>query len=112
MSDCSQIAVYGSLDPSLKNDVSCWRAVAEGFSEPYPRVSLEWLIAVAPEVTSPVARFRQSVAPAAAPSNVPNAARIRGDRPAATNYVKAEVRRILIMAGTLTAVLIVISVFL
>ncbi len=68
--------------------------------------------AVVTEVTSPAARERRPAAPAAAPTNSPNPARIRGDRPAATNYVKAEVRRILIMAGTLTAVLIVISVFL
>ena len=65
--------------------------------------------AVVAEVTSPAARVRQPVAP---PSNLPNPWRIRGDRPAATNYVKAEVRRILIMAGSLTAVLILISVFL
>ena len=63
------------------------------------------------QATSPAARVRQPAAPAAAPSIVPNTARIRGDRPAATNYVKAEVIRILIMAGTLTAVLILISVF-
>ena len=68
--------------------------------------------AVAAQVPSPAARVRQPVVPAAVPSSVPNPARIRGERPAATNYVKAEVRRILIMAGTLTAVLIVISVFL
>ncbi len=68
--------------------------------------------AVVAEVTSPAARVRQPAAPAAVPSSVPNPGRIRGDRPAATNYVKAEVRRILIMAGTLTAVLILISVFL
>ncbi len=63
------------------------------------------------EGTSPAARERRPAAPAAAPTNSPNPARIRGDRPAATNYVKAEVLRILIMAGTLTAVLILISVF-
>jgi hypothetical protein len=66
------------------------------------------------EASSPAARVRQPAVPAPvpAPINVPNPGRIRGDRPAATNYVKAEVRRILIMAGTLTAVLILISVFL
>ena len=63
------------------------------------------------QATSPAARVRASAVPAAAPSIVPNAGRIRGDRPAATNYVKAEVVRISIMAGTLTAVLILISVF-
>ena len=68
--------------------------------------------ATAGEVTSPAARFRPSAAPATLPSSVPNPARIRGERPAATNYVKAEVIRISIMAGTLTAVLILISVFL
>ena len=68
--------------------------------------------AVVAEVTSPAARVRQPAAPVAPPSNLPNPWRIRGDRPAATNYVKAEVRRILIMAGSLTAVLILISVFL
>lgn len=67
--------------------------------------------AVVAGVTSPAARVRQPAAPAAAPSNMPIPARLRGDRPAATNYVKAEVIRILIMAGTLTAVLILISVF-
>ncbi len=67
------------------------------------------------DVTSPVARVRQPAAPAAIAamsSNAPIPARLRGDRPAATNYVKAEVVRILIMAGTLTAVLILISFFL
>ena len=67
---------------------------------------------VAAQVPSPAARVRRPVVPAAVPSSVPNPARIRGERPAATNYVKAEVLRILIMAGTLTAVLMVISVFL
>ncbi len=66
-------------------------------------------------VNAPTARVRQPAAPAAvsaaAPSFAPIPARLRGDRPAATNYVKAEVIRILIMAGTLTAVLILISVF-
>lgn len=68
--------------------------------------------AVAAQVPSSAARVRQPVVPAAVSSSVPNPARIRGERPAATNYVKAEVLRVLIMAGTLTAVLIVISVFL
>ena len=63
--------------------------------------------AVVAEVTSPAA-----AAAAAIPSRAPNPARIRGERPAATNYVRAEVIRISIMAGTLTAVLILISVFL
>ncbi|MFB3119169.1 MAG: hypothetical protein ACE1Y2_01415, partial [Stenotrophomonas maltophilia] len=66
-------------------------------------------------VTSPAARVRQPAAPAAITamsSNAPIPARLRGDRPAAANYVKAEVVRILIMAGTLTAVLILISFFL
>ncbi len=63
-------------------------------------------------VTSPASRVRQPAASAAAPSNAPIPARLRGERPAATNYVKAEVVRILIMAGTLTAVLILISFFL
>lgn len=68
--------------------------------------------AVVADVTSPVARVRQPAAPAAMSGNAPIPARLRGDRPAATNYVKAEVVRILIMAGTLTAVLILISFFL
>ncbi len=68
--------------------------------------------AVVADVASPVARVRQPAAPAATSSNAPIPARLRGDRPAATNYVKAEVVRILIMAGTLTAVLILISFFL
>ncbi len=68
-------------------------------------------VAVVSGGTSPAARVRPAAAPAAAPSNVSNPARIRGERPAASNYVKAEVTRILIMAGTLTAVLILISVF-
>ncbi len=67
---------------------------------------------VVADVASPVARVRQPVAPVAMSSNSPIPARLRGDRPAATNYVKAEVVRILIMAGTLTAVLILISIFL
>ncbi len=67
--------------------------------------------AVVAEMTSPAARIRQPAAPAAVPSSAPVPARLRGERPAATNYVKAEVVRILIMAGTLTAVLILISVF-
>ena len=68
--------------------------------------------AVVADVASPAARVRQPAAPAATSSNAPIPARLRGDRPAATNYVKAEVVRILIMAGTLTAVLILISFFL
>ena len=68
--------------------------------------------AVVAEMASPVARVRQPAPPAATSSNAPIPARLRGDRPAATNYVKAEVVRILIMAGTLTAVLILISFFL
>ncbi len=68
--------------------------------------------AVVAGVTSPAARVRQPAAPVAMSSNSPIPARLRGDRPAATNYVKAEVVRILIMAGTLTAVLILISFFL
>ncbi|MCH7620497.1 MAG: hypothetical protein IH870_01210 [Chloroflexi bacterium] len=63
------------------------------------------------EIATTAARVPRPAAPAAARSNMPIPARLRGDRPAATNYVKAEVIRILIMAGTLTAVLILISVF-
>ena len=66
---------------------------------------------VVAEVASATATARPTAAPAAAPINAPNPARLRGERPAATNYVKAEVIRISIMAGTLTAVLILISVF-
>jgi hypothetical protein len=58
--------------------------------------------AVVAEMASPVARVRQPAPTAATSSNAPIPARLRGDRPAATNYVKAEVIRILIMAGTLT----------
>ncbi len=65
--------------------------------------------AVGAGVTSPASRVRQTAAPVAMSSNSPIPARLRGDRPAATNYVKAEVVRILIIAGTLTAVLILIS---
>ncbi len=68
--------------------------------------------AVVADVASNAARVPQPAAPAAMSSNAPIPARLRGDRPAATNYVKAEVVRILIMAGTLTAVLILISFFL
>ena len=68
--------------------------------------------AVVAGATSPVSRVRHPAASAAVPSNAPIPARLRGERPAATNYVKAEVVRILIMAGALTAVLILISFFL
>ncbi len=44
----------------------------------------------------------------AAPQRVP---RSRAERPTAYNYVGAEVRRILIMAGVLLAVLIVLAIF-
>ena len=91
--------------PSGVPEVGSGTAIAE------PEEAAEGAPVVA-EVTAPAARVRRPAAPVAAHSNVSNPARIRGDRPAATNYVKAEVRRILIMAGTLTAVLILISVFL
>ncbi len=68
--------------------------------------------AVVADVASTADRVPQPAAPAAMSSNAPIPARLRGDRPAAANYVKAEVVRILIMAGTLTAVLILISFFL
>ena len=54
---------------------------------------------------------RQPAATTPVPSSTPNPTRVRGDRPAASNFVKDEVLRISIIAGTLTAVLILISVF-
>lgn len=41
----------------------------------------------------------------------PRGPRARGERPAAYNYVGAEVRRILIMSGIATAVLIFLAIF-
>ncbi len=88
--------------PSGVPEAGSGTAIAE------PEETAEGAAAVA-GVTSPAFRVRHPAASAAAISAAAIPARLRGERPAATNYVKAEVVRILIMAGTLTAVLILIS---
>ncbi len=90
--------------PSGAPEAGSGTAIAE------PEETAEGAAAVT-AVSARAARVHQPTVPATTPSFAPIPARLRGDRPAATNYVKAEVIRILIMAGTLTAVLILISVF-
>ena len=58
---------------------------------------------------SPVAQRPAPVA-AAAPKRAPS--RIRGERPATYNFIGAELRRILLMAGVVLAVIIVLGILL
>ena len=63
----------------------------------------------APARPSPVAH-RPSPIAAAAPTR--RLSRIRGESPAATNFIGAEVRRILLMASVVLAVIIVLGILL
>jgi len=66
----------------------------------------------APESPSPVAARPAAAVPSPAPSRAPSRARVRGERPATHNYIKAELRRILSMAGVVLAVIIVLGILL
>ena len=72
--------------------------------EPPPSAPLE-----APARPSPVAH-RPSPIAAAAPTR--RLSRIRGEIPSATNFIGAEVRRILLMASVVLAVIIVLGILL
>ena len=66
----------------------------------------------APEAPAPQPKTEAAPEPrSAAPAPQRPAARTRTDRPAAYNYVTSEVRRILIVAGALTAVLVALAFF-
>lgn len=72
----------------------------------------ESVVATGVQESPPAAKTPRAPLPSrfAAPQSHRSPARARLDRPAAYNYVIPELRRILIMAGTLLAVLIGISV--
>ena len=74
-------------------------------------------VAVAPPsgpAREPVAAPRTTAAPRAVRSNASpqNAGRIRGERPAAYNYVGAELRRIGVLSVSVIAVLVVLGILL
>ena len=59
---------------------------------------------------APMRPTRAAVQPA--PANPPRAARARGERPDAYNYVGSEIRRILAMGGVVVVALVVLGVLL
>ena len=61
---------------------------------------------------APASRRASPVAPQSGPISQPRSARVRGERPDAYNYVGAEVRRILAMAGVVVVALVVLGVLL